>query len=315
MRAKEALTYVNERGDILVFSVDSEYHVNFKNVSGLSDIRNQIYSINSMGQDGDTYLGNRIEARDIEIIGHIKEQNKERTRRLRRRMNNILNPQFTAVLIYDFMDDAGNILYRRVIDCTINNAPVFIRAPIIERFTMQLSCLQPFWREERELRQDIATWIGGFEFPYRDPNDQPDGLEIAIDPENPTIPTWEIGWREPSLIVNVFNGGDVRAGMRIDFRALGMLLNPILLDVNTGNFIKINMRMLAGDVITVRTGFGEKGVTLRRQGEETDAFRFLDIDSTYLQLAPGDNIFHYDADENMENLDITIWHNNLFSGV
>ena len=304
MRKREVLTYINERGDSLSFSTASTYHVNMKDVSGLSDIRNDIYSINSMGQDGDTFLGNRIKSRDIEIVGHINERDKERVHRFRRRMNNILNPQFKATLIYELGD------FRRVIDCTIDNAPVFVRRPIFEEFTIQLSCLNPFWREDAELRQDIATWVGGFEFPIDRPDDDlPQGLEIPIEG------TWEIGWRELALIVPLFNGGDVRAGMRIEFRALGSLLNPSLLNVNTGEFIKINFAMIAGDVITVTTGWGEKGVTLRRAGETTDIFRFLDPDSTYLQLAVGDNLFRYDADENMESLDITIHHHNFFLGV
>ena len=57
MKVQEKLTYTNERGESIVFSPASSYHVNFKDVSGLSDVQNAIYSTNSMGQDGDTYLG------------------------------------------------------------------------------------------------------------------------------------------------------------------------------------------------------------------------------------------------------------------
>ena len=67
-RKIEILTYTNERGESVSFSHASIYHVNMNDVSGLSDVRNAIYSINSMGQDGDTYLGNRIESREIEIV-------------------------------------------------------------------------------------------------------------------------------------------------------------------------------------------------------------------------------------------------------
>ena len=56
MKVQEKLTYTNERGESIVFSPASSYHVNFKDVSGLSDVQNAIYSTNSMGQDGDTYL-------------------------------------------------------------------------------------------------------------------------------------------------------------------------------------------------------------------------------------------------------------------
>lgn len=78
------------RGKHRVFPASS-YHVNFKDVTGLSDVRNAIYSTNSMGQDGDTYLGYRIESRSIDIVGYIKERDKQAAQNLRRKLNRILN--------------------------------------------------------------------------------------------------------------------------------------------------------------------------------------------------------------------------------
>ncbi len=294
----EKLTYLNERGESVAFSRASVYHVNFKDVTGLSDIRNAIYSISSMGQDGDTYLGNRIESRDIEIVGYIRERDKGQVQTLRRRLNHILNPQFNAVLIYEYGD------YKRVIDCKVDNAPVFVRGVIFEQFTIQLLCLNPFWREEAETREDIASWQGGFEFP------EPDGLEIIV-----SDTSWQLGHREPSLIVNVYNGGDVKTGIRIEFRALGAVVNPSLLNVNTQEFIKLNIDMEAGDVLTVSTGYGQKEITLLRGGVTSDAFRYLDVESSYLQLSVGDNLFRYDAAAALENLEVSIYHNNLYLGV
>ena len=161
--------------------------------------------------------------------------------------------------------------------------------------------LNPFWREETETREDIATWIGGFEFPV------PDGLEL--------YDGWEIGYRQPSLIVNVYNSGDVKSGIRIEFRAIGAVTNPVLLNVDTREFIKLNISLVAGDVLTVSTGYGEKAVKLNRGGTITDAFRYLDVDSSYLQIAVGDNLFRYSADANAENLEVSIYHNNLYLGV
>lgn len=295
MRTQEKLIYTNERGESIEFSPASSYHVNFKDVTGLSDVRNAIYSTNSMGQDGDTYLGYRIESRDIDIVGYIKERDKQAAQNLRRKLNRILNPQYEATLTYVFGD------FRRVIGCKIDDAPIFKRKPIFEQFTVSLSCLNPFWREETETREDIATWIGGFEFPV------PDGLEL--------YDGWEIGYRQPSLIVNVYNSGDVKSGIRIEFRAIGAVTNPVLLNVDTREFIKLNISLVAGDVLTVSTGYGEKAVKLNRGGTITDAFRYLDVDSSYLQIAVGDNLFRYSADANAENLEVSIYHNNLYLGV
>lgn len=290
-RKIEKLTYTNERGESIVFSHASIYHTN--EVSGLSDVRNAIYSINSMGQDGDTYLGNRIESREIEIVGSIKERDKDHMRDFRRQMNRVLNPQYAATLTYEYGD------FKRVIDCKVDNAPVFKRKAIFQDFTVQLLCLNPFWRKESKARDDIATWIGGLEFPV----------------EIPLVEGWQIGFRQPSLIVNVYNDGDVQAGIRVEFRALGVVKNPSLLNVDTQEFIKLNIDLVAGDTLSVSTGYGEKEVTLKRGGVTSDAFRYLDVDSSYLQLSVGDNLFRYSAEQNLENLEVSIYHDNLYLGV
>lgn len=290
-RKIEKLTYTNERGESVVFSHASIYHTN--EVSGISDVRNAIYSINSMGQDGDTYLGNRIESREIEIVGSIKERDKDHIREYRRKLNRVLNPQYAATLTYEYGD------FKRVIDCKVDNAPVFSRKAIFQDFTVQLLCLNPFWRKENKSRDDIATWIGGLEFPE----------------EIPLAEGWQIGFRQPSLIVNVYNDGDVKAGIRVEFRALGAVKNPSLLNVDTQEFIKLNITMEAGDTLSVSTGYGEKEVTLKRGGATSDAFRYLDVDSSYLQLLVGDNLFRYSAEENLENLEVSIYHDDLYLGV
>lgn len=295
MRKLEKLIYTNERGETIEFSHASIYHTN--EVSGLSDIRNAIYSINSMGQDGDTYLGNRIQSREIEIVGSIATRNKDETVTMRRRLNHVLNPQIGATLTYEFGD------FRRVIDCRVDNAPVYSRKAIFQDFTVQLVCHNPFWREEGESKTDIASWIGGFEFP------EPEGLEIPMEDG------WQIGYREPSLIVNVYNGGDVKSGVRIDLRALGTVANPSLLNIDTQEFIKVNYTMEVGDVLSVSTYYGQKEVVLKSGGQTIDAFRYLDPDSSYIQLEVGDNLFRYSAASNVEGLEVSIYHNNQYLGV
>lgn len=288
----EKLIYTNERGESVEFSHASTYHTN--EVSGLNDIRNAIYSYNSMGQDGDTYLGNRIESREIEIVGNIKERSKDTIIQRRRWLSHVLNPQLKATLTYQYGD------FIRIIDCRVDNAPIFKKNTIFQGFTIQLLCLDPFWKDQTESREDIATWIGNLEF---------DGLEI-------TEAGLELGYREPSLIVNVYNGGDVRTGMRIVFRAIGTVTNPELLNVDTGEFIKFNnLTLLSGDVLTVSTYYGKKEITIASNGVVSDGFRYLDVDSTYIQLALGDNLFRYDAESNQENLEVSIYHNNKYLGV
>lgn len=291
----EILTYTNERGGSIEFSRNSVFRVNIpKQVTGIADVFNDIYSISSMGQDGDTDVGSRIEPREIEILGSINERKRDRILEYRRLMNRVLNPQYAGTLTYDYGD------FRRVIDCKVDTATKIPHDAIFQDFTLLLKCSNPFWRKEGKTRNDIATWMGAFEFPV----------------EIPFLEGWEIGYREPSLIVDVLNEGDVKTGIRVEFRALGEVLNPIILNVDRQDeFILINMKMLAGDVLVVNTGYGEKEVTLTRNGVTTDAYRYLDPDSTYMQLVAGDNLFRYNASSNLENLEVSIYHDDLYLGV
>ncbi len=287
----EKLTVTNEIGESIVFSRSSVFHVNFAlDVTGLAEIENEIYSINSMGQDGDTYIGSRIAARDVGITGYINMRDGVQMREYRRRLNHVINPKYTVTVKYEYGD------FVRVIDGRVESVQ-FGKRKILQPFTVEISCLNPFWRKTYKSRDDVASWLGSFHFPVK------------------ITSTWKMGYRQPSYIVNVENQGDVKTGIKIEFRALGVVETPKLLNVNTGEFIQINMTMAAGDIITVNTGYGEKDVSLYRGGETSDAFRYIDVDSSYMQLAVGDNLFRYSASSGLDNLEVSIYHDDLYLGV
>ena len=292
MKTVETLTYTNSLGESLVFSHTSVYCT--QSLEGISDVRNTIYSINSMGQDGDTFVANRLESRDIDISGFIRERDPDKLRTYRRKLARILNPQLSATLTYTF----GS--FTRVISCHAINAPVVTKpaGSIYTAFSVQLVCLNPFWRETAEKRDDIAAWVGALEFPVEIPQER-----------------MQLGYRQPSLIVNVYNGGDVKTGVRIEFQALGDVTTPLIACVSTQEFIRLNLTLHEGDVLILSTGYGDKWATLYKDGMITDALRYVDVDSTFLQLDPGDNLIRYDAEEGLSNLEAAIFHNNLYLGV
>ncbi len=290
----ERLIYTNARGESIELSTQSAYYVNVsKDVTGISDIRNTLYTTSSMGQHGETYISQSIDAREIDIKGSINARDKDRVLTLRRRAQKVLNPELDATLTYIYKD------FVRVIDCKIDNAPIFTRKSVLNDFTIQLLCPSPFWREETEEKQDIASWIKSLEFALEIPADE--GIEF--------------GYREPNVIVDVYNEGDVTTGMRIEFRATGTVQSPILLNVDTSEYIQINETLLAGDTVTINTEYGKKSVTLTRGNETTDYFRHIDVDSTFMQLAIGDNIFRYDAESGLDLLEVTLYHANKYLGV
>ena len=120
------------------------------------------------------------------------------------------------------------------------------------------------------------------------------------------------GLREPSLIVAVTNKGAVNVGMKIVFKASGTLENPSLINVDTQEFFKINKVMQAGEEITVDTIIGEKKIEGLLNGVKGNYFKYRDLDSTWLQLRVGDNLFRYDAEENVDALEVYIYFNNKY---
>ena len=171
----EKLIYTNEMGESLEMSTDSIYHCNVsKDVSGISGVQSVIYSTNSMGQHGDTYVGQRIEARDVDIIGHINTRNKAQALELRRAFLKTLNPELSGTLIYQY----GS--FKRVIGCRLHGEPKAEREEVLIEFHIQLDCLNPFWRAEEEEREDIASWVPAWEFPCEIEQDNPGKHDFRI---------------------------------------------------------------------------------------------------------------------------------------
>ncbi|MDE6663577.1 MAG: phage tail family protein [Lachnospiraceae bacterium] len=290
----EKLIYTNDRGESIEFGIDSVYHCNVsKDVEGIAGVTNVLYKTNSMGQHGDTYVGQRIEARDIEILGHINTQDKTQALQLRRQMLKILNPELNGTLTYEY----GG--FKRVINCRIFGEPKIGKKSVLYEFDLQLECFNPFWREAEEAKEDIANWVAAWHFP------------CVIDRDKGMI----FGYRAENVIVDCYNEGDVSTGMRIRFTALGTVSNPILLNVDTGEFIQVNAVMQAGDIIEINTKYGSKGAKLIRGGIETNYFRYIDVDSTFMQLGIGDNNFRYDAAGGVNSLEVAIFYNKEFLGV
>lgn len=144
----EKLIYTNERGESIELSTESVYHCNVsKDVDGIAGVTNVVYSTNSMGQHGDTFVGQRIEARDIDILGHINTRDKQQAYELRRRLLKIFNPELSGTLAYEY----GG--FKRVIGCRIHGEPKIERKSVLIEFNIPLDCLNPFWREEDEQRR------------------------------------------------------------------------------------------------------------------------------------------------------------------
>lgn len=281
--------YKNEIGEEILLTSNK---IKLINHTGMSGLENNINSIKSSNQNGSTYVNSNIEEREIKLTLRIIA-NSEEYRTIKRKLFTVFNPTYKGELILKNIEGEKKIFTR------VTYSPNFIVNGNKKECEVNLVALDPYWRDINETKTDIASWKGSFSFPLMIPLDT--GLMI--------------GYREPSLIANVNNIGDIKTGMRIEFKALSAVVNPQLINIETQDYIKINKTMEAGEVITVTTDFSNKRVSINKNGVLENGFNYFDLYSTFLQLEIGDNLFRYNAQEGLESLEVTIYHTSRYLGV
>lgn len=263
-------------------------------LEGTGGVDANLQTTKAPGQDGSTIHDVTLENRAVGIEGYVSGTDRENMYKRRMQLASILNPKLGAGAL-TYQNDYGT----KVIHAVPEESPVFAeRISNYQKFSVTMICPQPFWLDEYGSKEEIALWIGNLEF------------EIEIPEEG-----LEMGYRESNLIVNVNNHGDVECGMRIEFTALASVENPSLYNIYTQELIKVKQTLQAGDKLIINTAFGNKRVELLRGGVKTNVFNYIDLDSTFLQLAPGDNLLRYDAESGIENLDVAIYYRPQYVGV
>lgn len=161
---------------------------------------------------------------------------------------------------------------------------------VLCKFLIQGTCADPMFTTKDKQSALIASTIPKFRFPLVIPQDT--GILMGL--------------REPSLLATLNNGGDIDTGLLVTFSCTSTVTNPSLLNVDTREFIKVNKVMSAGEQIIISTGSGEKYIKGIVNGVEYNYFKYVDFDSTWLQLHTGENTLKYDADSNVAGLEVLI---------
>ena len=73
--------------------------------------------------------------------------------------------------------------------------------------------------------------------------------------------------------------------------------------------------MVKDDRIVINTNVGEKAITLHRDGISNNMLGVMRPNSTWFLLDSGDNVFTYECEEGIENLQVTFTTPVLYGGV
>jgi hypothetical protein len=254
-------------------------------------------------QVGASVSSTSLEERDIEIQGWIASESEHLMASRKQVLNSFVNPRQPIELNY--LDYSLTFLptssIRYTPSWTTNNE-------VVCRFSIIGLAPDPRWADKDETTVPAAATIPTFHFPLiivPEPHDTPPTPPY---PANGVV----FGYRQPNLYITIRNNSSVPVGMRIVFRAYGTLTNPRLINVTTGEFFGLNIEMHGGDNATIVTELGQKRVTGTIDGVFQNLFPYRDIESSWLQLEVGDNVFTYSADDGIDNLDIYIHYYNRY---
>lgn len=258
-------------------------------------IKGTHYSYKYVNQAGATISNTSFETRTITIEGWIVASTSEQMDILKRKLNSFVNPQDAISLYYDeyviqfFPDET----VKYAVDKSENNDAFC-------KFAITGTCPNPVFTNKNENISIFATTVGMFHFPLTMSNSLPEKGVV-------------FGKRTESLIANVLNDGSIATGMRIVFKANGKVVNPRLINVNTQEYFALNKTMVADEEIEVNTNIGEKSIKGKiANASYSNYYMYKDIDSQWLQLDVGDNLFRYDAEQGLENLEIFVYYYNRF---
>lgn len=286
----QKLIYKNSKGQEVTLSNSRPFLL--ETIDNYANINTNISYSNNVN-DGVSIDSISIKEKVLPVTGAIVAKDKEELDRKRAYLSALFNPKFQSQLIYT------NNALTRTVNCIVQDITFQQPIKFMQRFLVQFVCPNPFWMDLHSKKEEVALWQGDFEFMLEIPEE---GIEM--------------GHRVSNLICNVYNGGDVECGMKIQFRALATVRNPSLFNINSREFIKINQTLEAGDVLEVTTEFTNKRIELvRSNGSRENVFNWIDLDSEFLQLTVGDNLFRYDAESGIDNLEVSIYYTPLYLGV
>lgn len=280
----ETMTFTNSKGQSVALGNDAPFVL--VKTEGTGEVRTDIQSQKSPQQDGVSYLDNTLEPRvlsaEIMILGNgINE-----IARYRKKLTQVFNPKLgPGQLTYQLGD------VEREIEAISELSPVFPNAgdfkDCMQPGLIQLFCSSPFWLDTYFEDQEMSYVSGGIKF----------GLIL------PTAFSHR-GYKRYAV-----NEGDVLTPVTIEFR--GPATNPAINNLTTRESIIVNRELRENDVLTISTAFGQKYVKIN----DENAFHYIDLDSVFWGLVPGENILSYESNNDSIKTRVMVKWRNRYVGL
>lgn len=253
------------------------------------------HSYKYVNQIGESVENTSLGTRPIKIEGWVVATNESNMTLLKRKLNSFVNPQEAITILYKKYKI--NFVPDETVKYSVNAAE---NNEFFCKFQIDGTAPNPLFFDDFETTSAFVTTAPTFHFPMVLSQSLPDG-------------GLTFGKRTASLIVNLVNEGSVPVGMKIVFKANGTVVNPSLINVNTQEEFTIDKTLVANEEIEITTNIGEKSIKGKiGNNDYTNYFMYKNVDSSWLQLEIGDNLFRYNAESGIDNLDVFIYFYNQY---
>lgn len=203
----------------------------------------------------------------------------------RQRLIKFFNPKHSGILKVNYCGVERYIRYE--VESFKDN-----RTNLYEQlnFTTYIICPEPYFYEAEKI-EELTTWTGGLNFPLN--------LPFTLKEKGESIK-------------NIYNDGHDDTAIEVVFK--GPAINPKILNSTTGEFIQVNRELTSEDTLYITTSYRNKKVEIERNEIRSNAFNYIDLDSTFFNLKVGDNLIEYST-ESLEPKGVSIKYNNRYLGV
>lgn len=243
----------------------------------------------SQGYNQYGYTLNRIGwgTRVITIKFLVAETDMEGVYGTRRRLQTIFNPNLTGELIYE--NDALRVAIDVFVSTPLTNTN---RLGRLQEYEIELTAANPYFRDCDETAVVIEGFTGGITFPLQINNTQ---------------------FADAGTDVSINYQGDIPGAIRAEFQE--ECVNPTLINITTGEYIKVNTTLDEDDKLIITTGYGNKTVKHYVADDDTteDAFHLIDLGSTFFELPQGRSKLSFTADTGTPK--VILYYYQWYSGV
>lgn len=281
------ITFTNARGQSLVLGNVAPFIVT--KIEGTGSPGSDIQTQRAPYQDGSSHIDTLFEDRTLSVEGVISSLDKKIILERRRELLSVFNPKLGAgKLVYE-KDGAKHEIYG-----VVDSAPVFPdkgQEPF-QRFLISISCPNPFWLDNYQTSEKMSYLLGGLKFP----------LSLGT--------MFSLRGFQKLLA----NDGDVITPVEITF--YGPANIPVIHNRSTEEFIRVNRNLADGEKLVISTEFGNKYVKIiDLNGVETNAFNWIDLESSFWQLDQGENLIEYGSNDDNSKAKVEISYQNRYIGV